>query len=893
MIETPSRAEQELRNWASSLDPKNLSEHERKLLNLILSNFSVLVPLSTAGALRAKKLKELIYEQRETLSGTYESSLAGAATDAGSLHKLIALEIPGPFRGFSQPEQFVFNKACTIVYGPNGSGKSSFFEALELSLVGEIEEANAKRISTEIYIVNDLSKQSSLPLVKASDAEGKEMAILSSPPAYGFCFIEKNRIEKFARISATTEHEQTARIAALFGLDDFNRFVNDFTDRFADVSEIDLVGRNGVTLREKQEAVRNHQITLETFEDKQSDLRRSESELANTADWQGTFAELDVELHGKEVAGVQAGGRLETLDAALLTAAEAEVLIISSSDVDEAFRELVTAWQLQLDTRNALAQQRQKVNFRRLHQAVLDVEAYSVNACPACSTPLQNTVENPFSRARSELDALRDIAQLEEELEKHWNTFAAASRAFAEIVKGLNELVAKFELEGQFRLETGLLAPTLSFSPSLESQVRAVFEEWPNFGGVVTELRETIAKFNERQRSIRSNREVLQVDRQKWRPIGGMVKELIGKQKAALEEKEKAERAIRTFNAEQKDLIAAANSEVALVDDNKSYVEAYNSLIGGLRDYRNSLPGKLVKGVCDSALEFYNAINENDQEFEKLAELSLPSRTGENIAIRFKGESEGTLHNALTILSEGHVKCLGLAILLAKNAQADCPLLIFDDIVNAIDDDHRCSIARLLCSSDLLRDRQMILTSHGEEFTKFLESCFPAAEVKSKVGRIDFLPAEGTPGIRVNHAASSRNYVVRAREHLQKNEVREALADSRRALENICIELWRKLDKSKYDALISVGLRNYTAKPELLGMMKSLRKFVGTKLTPASPENEKLCAAFDVFEGNWSYFNKGTHDEPFLPEFEISVVGDIVAKLEVADKVVKGKALLG
>jgi len=250
------------------------------------------------------------------------------------------------------------------------------------------------------------------------------------------------------------------------------------------------------------------------------------------------------------------------------------------------------------------------------------------------------------------------------------------------------------------------------------------------------------------------------------------------------------------------------------------------------------------------------------------------------------------MHNALTVLSEGHIRCLGLAILLAKNAQENCPVLIFDDIVNAIDDDHRCTIARLLCSGDLLKDRQMILTSHGEEFTKVLESCFPATEVKSKVGRIDFLPAEGMPGIRVNYAASSRNYAVRAREHLQKNEPREALAASRRALENVCIELWRKLGISKYDALISVGLRSYTGKPELLGMLQSLKKFLRTKVTPASPENENLCGCFDFFESNWSYFNKGTHDEPFLPEFDVAVVRDVVANVETVDQLVKGKAWL-
>jgi hypothetical protein len=197
-----------------------------------------------------------------------------------------------------------------------------------------------------------------------------------------------------------------------------------------------------------------------------------------------------------------------------------------------------------------------------------------------------------------------------------------------------------------------------------------------------------------------------------------------------------------------------------------------------------------------------------------------------------------------------------------------------------------------LCSGNLLKQKQMILTSHGEEFTKILETCFAASEAKCKVGRLDFLPAVDAPGVRVNHAASSRNYAVRSREHFDKNELREALADARRALENVCIELWRKLGNSKYDALISVRMRSYTGKPELLGMMTSLRKFLRTKVTPASPANEHVCDCFDRFEGQWSYFNKGTHDEPFLPEFDFATVKNIVSDVETVDGIVKANEWL-
>jgi DNA sulfur modification protein DndD len=889
---TASRAEHEFRTWAASLDAQTLSEHERKLLKLLLLNFSMLSPVGTAAGLRARKLAELIEQHRCTLSADYETDLTSDPRKPAYLKKITRLEIPTAFRGFAAPEQFVFEKVCTIAYGPNGSGKSSFFEALELALLGEIEEANAKRIPLDAYIVNDRTKQSSRPVVNGLDFDGKEMRVSPSPVDYRFCFIEKNRIEKFARISATTEHEQIARIAALFGLDDFNRFVNEFTTRFVDVSGIDIVGRNGIALRELRETVRNSQAVIDTFADKQREIVQAKADLLTSAEFDGDFAGLNAKLHGTDTAEGHTSGYLEELDTLLLAQPEAELSTAALSELDPLFDSFQLAWGEQTETRTSLREQSRKVNFRRLHQAVIDVEAFGRRECPACSTPLSDTIKDPFNLARSELERLNDIAMLEERLDREWANFAEACRAFGEALKSLNALLARFHIAGGIVWPAELSAPALVFTPAVERVAGTVIQRWPDSAATRAMLSTSIVDFNTNKRAALAQREKLRLERERWRPISGKVKELIGRENAALEEKKKAEQTVAKFEADQKALIAAAAAEASLVADNRLYASAYDSVIEKLRQYRDGLPGKLIKGVCDAALQFYNAINEHDAAFEKLAELSLPSLAGDIVGVRFIGEPTGIVHNALAILSEGHIKCLGLAILLAKNSQQDSPVLIFDDIVNAIDDDHRCAIARLLCSGELLRDHQMILTSHGEEFTKVLESCVPAPDAKSKVGRIDFLPAEHTPGIRVNYSASSRNYTVRAREHFDKNELREALADSRRALENICIELWRKLGSSKYDALLSVSLRSYSARPELAGMLQSLRKFLRTKVTPVSADNSELCACFDLFESHWTYFNKGTHDEPFLPEFDRAVVGAIVGNIDAADRLVKGKGWL-
>lgn len=75
-------------------------------------------------------------------------------------------------------------------------------------------------------------------------------------------------------------------------------------------------------------------------------------------------------------------------------------------------------------------------------------------------------------------------------------------------------------------------------------------------------------------------------------------------------------------------------------------------------------------------------------------------------------------------------------------------------------------------------------------------------------------------------------------------------------------------------------------------MMDSLKKFLKTKVTPPTTDNTQLCGCFDAFAGNWNYFNKGTHDEPNLSEFDPLIVKKIVTDVETADHIVKSKTWL-
>lgn len=128
-----------------------LSIYEKELVKIILDNLSAIEESSSAGGKRGKLISKLITENLDSEDGEFLIDGTLETTVEEQVNRLSKLTVKN-FRGFTDEHTFEFNKPYIFVYGPNGSGKSSFCEALEYSLLGTINEANAKRINLNTYI---------------------------------------------------------------------------------------------------------------------------------------------------------------------------------------------------------------------------------------------------------------------------------------------------------------------------------------------------------------------------------------------------------------------------------------------------------------------------------------------------------------------------------------------------------------------------------------------------------------------------------------------------------------------------------------------------------------------------------------------------------------------
>ena len=347
-----------------------------------------------------------------------------------------------------------------------------------------------------------------------------------------------------------------------------------------------------------------------------------------------------------------------------------------------------------------------------------------------------------------------------------------------------------------------------------------------------------------------------------------------------------SQQTIANFDTEYAQLIADVDAERTVVEKNQAIASGYQSLITSLNRYKERLPGQLIADLGETVVTLYNSFNRNDSQCDLLAKVHLPLAQNQRLEISFQSEPE-KLYDALHVLSEGHIRCVGLAILLAKNLNENCPLLIFDDPVNAIDDDHRESIRRTLFEDQYFSDKQILLTCHGEEFFKDIQNLLPAQSV-SQTQLFTFLPRLDEAHIRIDFNCAPRNYILAARRHFEQNHIRDALSKSRNALESLTKgKVWQYVNRFG-DGNLSLKLRAPKAPIELRNLTEQLKAKIArndfgdpNKNSVLEPLSNLLGLNGDSRE--WRYLNKGTHEETDRAEFDRNSALAIILALESID----------
>ncbi|MCI5120727.1 MAG: hypothetical protein D3908_05960 [Candidatus Electrothrix sp. AUS4] len=359
-------------------------------------------------------------------------------------------------------------------------------------------------------------------------------------------------------------------------------------------------------------------------------------------------------------------------------------------------------------------------------------------------------------------------------------------------------------------------------TPSWSQKLQQELEYFSGTEHIINSTKTAIQKYNSELSVKRLQQDAIDNEIKKFQEFNNHCIELKAKQKNLLSEKETLGTKIKNFTECNAAKLAEVEAEKKTIEINLRFLEAYRTIISNLKEYRNQLPQELSAGLAERVKDYYNIINAHDPEFERLHSLDLPKNAGEKISLIFVGEN--ITKDALHVLSEGHIKVLGLAILLAKIVHEKSGFIVFDDIVNAIDDDHRSGIADLLISHPDFSNRQQIITCHGEQFINKLEHKLGVSRASKEVNRYQFYPVNSITerGVKPSIGAA-KHYLVQAREQFDRNSLKDAAAKCRQTVESLSETLWKRLGREKQISL-TVKMRAPRSQPDLYTIVGSLKK---------------------------------------------------------------------
>ncbi|MFT4437879.1 AAA family ATPase [Caballeronia sp. 15715] len=558
----------------------------RRLALLCLRDFNAIAEKTRQRSARSVYLVDIA---RRSLHSVVDEAPVAAVEendDAWSWNKLRTFTL-GPFRGFRVSESFDLAKQYVLFYGPNGSGKTSVCEGLEHALLGAVEEAESKRIAPRTYFTNLHARRFVPPVLTAVDNEGREINVTPNADMYRFCFIEKNRIDSFSRLAARSPTQRAELIATLFGMDQFNDFVGNFNENID--NQLKLTNVKQTALATQKATLANDLTLVQGEEDVTKAITVAESNLGLEFAEGMTFNGLKTLIGSDE-----APGRLHVLDAILDKVLPSVVGVtrkglVNALDTTNAKQAVVTEAAESLRTRS------EQVSFKKLYDAVLFLQASVGDRCPACDTPLTGEIQvvrNPYEKATSGLEGLKELALLQSTLTQAQNGADDASRALHQLVG----LVSK-HLSAQAAKPVQLITvlekiPAQPFAKWHEVlAAKQVEREGYDVLAELLLVADSIETFDKANQQAQQERQANSNERRRLNEFQLKVQAQDLKRQQAQDGITQAKARIAAFSAANAELIAQANQERAEIERDTPLQQVYNRFLEELKAYRDQLPG--------------------------------------------------------------------------------------------------------------------------------------------------------------------------------------------------------------------------------------------------------------------------------------------------------------
>ncbi|WP_102385415.1 AAA family ATPase [Vibrio cyclitrophicus] len=743
------------------------------LKNQILDdNLSYLYLLSLIKKQKGKKLTKAIYSELNDIDKLKRRVIRQVERYRRIVVQNMALERDGSnlvltplksiqvknFRGFSslndndQGTLIPFSKGVNVFFAPNGGGKTSLCEAIEYSLTDNVKEANRRNTPLKNYIKNGGAPSIICKLVNG---------LVPKSPFWNSCFIDRNRLQEFSLLgSKDTNVKQADVLATLFELEEIDDIVNGMV-KPASFKAAEFIRTSG---QESYEGVSQDLVDKRRLRKTKIDEIQEEQQLL------AKLFGLEKYDSAHILTRKNYFGRLKkhlVLSTQKFEVASEEIKLDSLSKYINSI-----AWLIELlaSRRNLLATHASKVNYKNLYKVIQNFGDMSdIENCPTCETPIKDVQKHPKQVAEDELPKL-------EFLEK-------ASIFCKKIEHQLQEriTVSFVYLQTFLELNRDTLSEGLVFAiDSILSSNKSDSAEYLTRLSVLNEFSAEIETLND---EIRAKNKRVANQAKRLESLNSMIDKI--------EEKLSSATVFETNISTKSDTLSETHEEIIRLlkqskthsiqilrdeefnDFAKQLEDSYKKLFSELNEYKRGVEAENISGIELSTLNYYNQINKHDNPNEIVSEVKF-QQVGDTYRIILKMQ-DGREDDAFCVLSEGHLRGLGLALLLSV-AKKNChPVIVFDDVVNAIDTEHRSNIIDIFSEDDYLKQVQRIITTHDRMFWEKISNKHKRATDADTFS--SQILKSTSKGIVIQNFGVS--YSQKVKEALEVYDIRQALVYSR------------------------------------------------------------------------------------------------------------------
>ena len=704
------------------------------------------------------------------------------------------------FRGFRANDngngrKIKFNEKTTLFFAPNGGGKTSLCEGIEWALTGDTYEHTKRKTDSSVSYFQNRSNNE--PRYQNTKLTLSNDQLLIPNIIFDRCFLEKNRIEKFAKLAMQPNKDLQEILGELFGFSEVVDFFKEFGQDFSPTdNEKHLLGReNWQTWLDWSNKKNELEKILE--EAKREEEQAGDNLKKLTGEKSFDDKKLEIEEKGKALHTA-----LESIEKNSSTDFSAK----SFQNKIDFYLENIKRWK---KYEKDISDNAKNLNFESLFQAANNIfqNDYKDNKCPLCDTPIRQqagspkhvcVVTDPHLKTEQELKKLKKLTEWKNE--KNQLEVDLKGFSFRDIRDEWQRIQQNLTYENWKEIGGGIEKPSFpdinfaKMESKLDNSPKLFFDSCESalnkdFSKLV-ELEKRISVYKEIKNGLLKEKPKKEIEIQKLRDQSTKLQE----QKNVLSAKQE----IKKSSEERLQKIVDQSNNSKLF---KKILDVYKTFYDDLQNFQSG--SILAEGadIDDYVTGFYRALNLHDSDGEVIKQINFPKALQEDFCLTYESNGVSTC-NALDILSEGHLKTLGLAALLARAAKYNTSLLVFDDAINAIDSDHRDNIACLLSSSfsdeagiksfgnkwnqikQYINECQLIITSHDRFFDEKISNLF------TKDDQLRYVLYSGAEGVDFCEKGNPANFEAKVESFLNPDtqDVRSAIFYCRIWLEEILLD---------------------------------------------------------------------------------------------------------